>query len=1183
MPTCNNGFQSRYGKIEGRTGYITIEDYLDGIYGEQTVRCVPNGHELIPVRSKRNRVHFRHKHCADTDGHYMTEWHNEWQSNFPVTEQCFKYQAGQLRDRRADVVLPEYKRIVEIQHSPISSGEVSERNKDYGLHGYEVCWVIHGQDLVSPKRIGDRLVLQFTDTWQYESFLSCKTVYYDIHGLVYKVNPSTVRSRQTDVLPPQPKDTFIEALKTNTDLWGVIEPPQCKLIIKQQGAGNGKTYGIIQSLNNDKEIACYRCILFLTKQHSAVKVMYKEFNDQLKAGLLYNLDDVEQYEGNKKHIVTYTNKLTGIESVAIFGTVDSFTYAIGDKDHKSYDTFVGIIESIRNGRICANSIDGKVAYAGKAVYLNKETILIGDETQDLSELYGEAFLRIVLEKHTNLCVVGDKLQSLSYEDNALTFLQDARDPLMAVITEKASNEVRRFTHPTLIDFVNKVIPFDSFGLPKIQAAVDVPRDNSSDPLVVFQAEAVYNDDGKIVEAVEEIMELFHHEVITNNRVPEDFLFVTPFTGKNSLVDALQIAINMYWKNIMESDKEYINNVKSKHPYWRTINTDEYIRYAIFHKSEEGTSINTDESVNATRMVSIHSSKGDGRNVVFVIGLTQSALQRFSHVVGNLTYESLLHVALTRMKQKLYFRLENNGDDICRRMIDYVTDVSTTYYENLRVPKITVKMQDIVRFSLDNKYSMIYDTILQKADLPPLKSKSEEKQIVDMGDHHIRYASMFMNIKVHCCNYELSSNHTGKKQHYAILRNVCRTPIKIVSSCREYMNILKGEKKEGKKNVVKYIPLLRFPDCRTGVDYEKYFNVIYDSMLRIKEEIANYLGKKEIRSFCPLESVILYYMIETLDNGQYHKITANDLYNIINVYSKAFDVSATGHDHCVCTKAFPVVNRTTRDEKTQRYTSYLQKHYEMLGRTNKVLDIIDAKHPKINWLYNHHITMQGGNEECSNSDFMVHSNHSMVGYDDACVINIQIVPQFNELNYNNIVVTTLFESYILTNVEKSSENYTRFANKPIYNYVIALNQETPYELNWTVLLRENQEFMKQMLYDSIYDKYSVEHIQYHEAFKTCVNALLDKKPSRVIDIILNEKIIVTNGRDKDGCPPYITKALQHIAFLIDTSSSLKQKQKILIDHTECETFITLFDHMLNSSVRKYVGLPDDEDDDTSKDE
>jgi ATP-dependent exoDNAse (exonuclease V) beta subunit len=61
----------------------------------------------------------------------------------------------------------------------------------------------------------------------------------------------------------------------------------------------------------------------------------------------------------------------------------------------------------------------------------------------------------------------------------------------------------------------------------------------------------------------------------------------------------------------------------------------FFGYAIFHKSEEGNSINLADSENSTRIVSIHTSKGDGRNVVFVIGLDEGSLLKFSNEKNNL--------------------------------------------------------------------------------------------------------------------------------------------------------------------------------------------------------------------------------------------------------------------------------------------------------------------------------------------------------------------------------------------------------------------------------------------------------------------------------------------------------------------------------------------------------------------
>lgn len=160
---------------------------------------------------------------------------------------------------------------------------------------------------------------------------------------------------------------------------------------------------------------------------------------------------------------------------------------------------------------------------------------------------------------------------------------------------------------------------------------------------------------------------------------------------------------------MENNQEYIENVKNCHPYWKDINTNAFNIYAVFHRSQDGTSINLNESTYATRIVSIHSSKGDGRNVVFIVGLNQSALQTFSREQGNLIYDSLTHVALTRQKQKLYIRLEENYDDIYCKMQSHVSEKhrgATMYIQPSR-------------FSMDNLFqaidsnSTLYEELYQK--------------------------------------------------------------------------------------------------------------------------------------------------------------------------------------------------------------------------------------------------------------------------------------------------------------------------------------------------------------------------------------------------------------------------------------------------------------------------------------
>ena len=1173
MNTCNTNFKSKFAKIDNVSEPVDIDEYLSNKYSSRDTyipRCIPHGHELTAVNSITRSKHFRHKHNIDVSGTPMTQWHINWQAEFPITEQRFEYKDGQRKNRRADVVLPDTKQILEFQHSNISSGEVADRNRDYQLHNHSVIWIIDGQNSISEKRLGERLVLHFiSNTWLYENFLDCNIVYYDIEGLIYKVDPKLVRSHQIDVSPPKIKSEFVEALKYNKDLWNNIEDPaQCTLYVKQQGAGSGKTYGIMQLLNEDPEISNFKYITFITKQHSAVYVMFSEFMKQYKASKLSNIqliepakydeeDEIKEKE-KKKHIIKYRHLLTGVETYAIFGTVDSFTYALATPPKNTFDQFVGIVNSIKNGTIKTEA-SGKIKYADVNPIINKEMLIIIDETQDLTELYAEAFLRIVTSKHTNLCVVGDRLQSLSNQKNALTFLHRVEKPMIKVLNSDVINAVRRFSDPELIKFVNSMIPFEKYDLP-LMTPVNI-CEHIPGALTIFTAKTVYANESaeseNVVEAVENIMTLFRKEVENNQCVPEDFLFVTPFTKKNPIMETLQIALNSYWKEIMQDNVKYIENVKSKHEYWKNIDANKYTRYAVFHKSEEGSSINLGDSTNATRMVSIHSSKGDGRKVVFVIGVTQSALQRFSQVADNIIYDSLLHVAITRQKERLYFRLEENGDDIHMRINRSGVTPSTKTTTEFDIPSSKIKLSDISDDISKFSFEDIYETLISKYKRPDMPSDSDRKLLIDMGDHHIRYSSIFINVMVHSANYDIEHPSDTTKQYFSIFAKIKGDILQPVDTWRGYMNILQKNYKNYKNNEntksKKFIPILTFTSKQNDIDYQKYFLIIFNTMLRIISELES-LGKKKLNHFCPLECVVLYYMKECIEEGIYQKITINDLYNIVDIYSKVFNYeTATGHENCRCKEHFTNINSKLSTSEI-KYQEYLCNHYNRLTHINNILDSFDAENSKVTWLYNHPIVFNG------NKNFKIYSSHDIVGYDDKNVYIFYIKPQLNKLNLNDFLVGSILNTYIILNISKDSNNYSRFNGKNIISCVLSLNKEDLYSVNWVDAVNNNIPYIQQKVFDAIYKKFNIKHSSHYNTFMNIYNENKNN-PNEIVERCIAESNKIRN------LPEYISTIWKGLSSRIDDNED--EDDDIFKAYIDKEKFIKKFDRALSKSLEKFL--------------
>ena len=1160
---CNVSFQSKYAKRNGDV--IDIDTFLEGNNDNTQLFCIPSGHELIPVRCTKRHPHFRHKHASDLTGTPMTQWHIEWQSNFPVTEKPFNKKPGQSRDRRADIVLPEFSHIIEIQHSKIDREDVEQRMNDYKCHNHGVKWIIDAQDSISVKRMGERLILEFKNNhWLYENFRSCEYVYYDINGLIFRVNPSLIKHAQIDVLEPKTKAEFIEALKANNTLWNV-DPPQCYLHLKQQGAGSGKTYGMMQLINRDPETCHYKYIVFLTKQHSAVAVMYNEFKEQYENDMLDNIEDVELTYDPKKYIITFRNKMTNVEVHAIFATVDSFTHALGESPKSARDKFIGIVESIKNGTIKTTST-GTMTYANVNPVLNKEMLIMIDETQDLKELYGEAFLQIVKSKYANLCVVGDRLQSLAHIDNALTYLHNVESFGLKVIKPQSSNTVRRFSDPKLIKFVNDMIPFEKYELPPMEPHRVLESKN--DCLTIFQGKTVYAnsnpDSDEVTDAITEIMNIYTREVEENNRVPEDFLIVTPTTSKNPIMESLELALNMFWKKTMESEL-YIQNVKSKHEYWKDINTSDYNRYAIFHKSQEGSSINTKESEYATRMVSIHSSKGDGRKVVFVIGVTESSLRLFSQVSNNLVYDSLLHVAITRQKETLYFRLEPNGDDVHNKIMKTGLETLTSSTE-FNFLKNRFKQSDITRNICDFSYDDIYAKIIAGNPPPKLPNESESKLLIDMGDHHIRYASIFMNVMVHSCNYSQKLKEV-KKQFYAILKGLTEAKIETVDSWKEYLRLLNKNKIKPKKDnekVIKYIPILQYPDGRDNLDYNKYYRIIERIIKCIIKKLKDF-GDSELDYFCPIESIVLYYMLESVQNGKYQQISISNLYNIIDTYTKVYKESP-GHDKCDCNNTFKCVNNLSETQK--KHQEYLCNHYERLNHITVLLDRFNNTHKGINWLYSHPVNIG------ENDDFKVGGRYTMIGYNAKNVYVITIKPQLNDLNYNEFIIDSIIDTYLVMNTSKvvmdknvESENYKKFKGKEVLCCVLSMNMDDIFIVNWTSAIKDKTGYIRKVLYEMMNTRFGNMHLQYYNTFKNIVELNSDNTPESIVEMC-NSKL------DEANNPPiYLKKFFNKIEGDIDECNSLEEKKEIIDKYGKKENFMNLIDKLLNKSIKTFLGLRD----------
>jgi hypothetical protein len=850
---CNIHFKTQFAYINNEQ--IHISDYNKDLM--QKPKCI-NGHELIFCKGTVKKPYFKHKNSDDVSNHpEMSEWHCKWQGFFPITEIEFNKKCeNQMKNRRADVVLND-KYILEIQHSDIADSEVCCRAQDYKLHNKDVIWVIDGNtsDIVLDKLADGSYLIEFNCNWKYKSFVyNYDYVLLDINELIFKIPVKNVCNKMFHARSYKNIDEVVDILIKNPEniwsLWKDTNEIKPTLKVIQQGAGNGKTFGIWKtvSLNFDKEL-----YIITTKQHSAKEVILKELNDQAERKEFHIIDNIEELKDEtfgSQYKVTYKHKKSNRKCLVIIGTIDSFVWNLSSKSIGGNNYFQGLLNGIiKSGCDKMNTNTGEIYYAGQKIKLNKMTELWIDETQDLPIIYYKAIIKLILNTKIDCVVIGDKLQSLEYENNFITHIDN--DNNINFIREKPVNINRRIKVKYMAEKINELIHFEKFGLPKIIVENDDDLEYRGENVIEIFSHKSLNEAecqvDNIINMVDKEVEQYHYN-------PEDFLFIFPIMKNNLLADKLETKLNEYWLNKLN-------------------NNNKYIQYAFLHKHEEGQVINTKKSEFASRIMSIRAAKGDGRAVVFVLNCTESNLKMVSNFEKNMVYESHFHVAMTRAKYKIYFGLEENNDDIHNRFaklnenIEYIPKIKTS----LSINKIAEYIDK------DKVIEILKNNGINDEYFEDENNCSHQTTRIDWDYHCIRHSIYYNYALFEIFNHTRNNNELFKEsQIKTVLDNISELKICTMTP-KEFYQCLNNQTGD--------LELDKFPLCIQSNKpiYEEYCNKIKKIMLDIQ---TKYNEKNlSIGILTPLESCILVYMIDVYKNKIYHSIRPCSLYNIIDSFEK----------------------------------------------------------------------------------------------------------------------------------------------------------------------------------------------------------------------------------------------------------------------------------------------------------
>ena len=1064
------------------------------------------GRPLVYCHGTKVKPYFRRCH-----GHTgpLSDWHVDWQSRFPnATEKTFKIQAGsdQGRDRRTDVDLTDTC-VVEFQHSPICADDVNERKHDYKRHGKEVCWVVNGGDQVSVTKLDGEMEglvrLKFDggewreggSKWRYKSFLKYEHIYVDVQGDVYIVRPKDVnRQGEINVIPPHTRDevaAYLKGLSSNTSPFPTMSTPVYQALLKciQLGAGNGKTFSIIQRVVH-KHSTKYDTFLIMTKMNSAKHTLDQELKAQYERGDLQDLKVlVEHNHYYNKYVYTFRRKGNPTPCRIIIATIDSFTRALGNPAAQGVDKFRAFLKSIvEEGARCSQN--GVADYCGN-VRLGSRMLMVCDELQDLDKEYADALNTVMVEHYVDFYAVGDKLQSLGLEHNAFTYLRELTSHgVIKVCNDEAKNVCRRFfdnnyfkflryldgkkasdkcrhelnaklaslgvtiaglkaqetNARALQTFINHMVNFPKFDLPEISLPItglDELEDEEDTgtpaakkpplPVRLFPGPTIIateTDKDKIGPAVDSIMELYKQEVEENHCAPNDFLIVTPFTQTNALVEALHQRIREFWAEREGVQLDEDSDVG-------------YERYSVFHKSEKGTAINLSESDQCTRIVSTHAAKGDGRNVVFMIGFNESGLRLFSGDTGNLVYESHLHVAMTRVKNRLYIRVEENGDDFHNRIVK-----SQGTYTDTQPIRPTLNIRDftklghLLRIQHEDHFKYIRETVLPDSEQHGTKLDelvktykqsidAPNKMTVDMGHHNIRYGAMVVWSLLIAIRQE--DETTGQSESYtnqfkAILYTVRDNLVLEYDTQKKYyqklweLNKAANKRKETKTRNTDRVDFPLFVYRSKAAAYQTYHRYIRKAIEKVQHFLARFLAspsttKPEDLDY--MEVMVLYHMIEINQHHTRATFPLSDLYDLVHNRHNKWD---------------------------SNLTAYTQFHHEQLTHLGKLWTSLFKRYPTFNFLYAHTVDLAPEDESklslCTQVPFLAYDAKS-----HQTVLSIHLSPQFNEMNYNDVLYHSFFRTHLLQH-PSSQRNVDRFGGATnVQHVVMTFDLDEPYFIDW----------------------------------------------------------------------------------------------------------------------------------------
>jgi hypothetical protein len=383
----------------------------------------------------------------------------------------------------------------------------------------------------------------------------------------------------------------------------------------------------------------------------------------------------------------------------------------------------------------------------------------------------------------------------------------------------------------------------------------------------------------------------------------------------------------------------------------------------------------------------------------------------------------------------------------------------------------------------------------------------------------------------------------------------------------------------KKKDAKEIPILIFR-ANENTKYNKYKTTITDFICSIQDKINKSLKKNRLPLLCPLEIVILYYIIKIYDDGVYSDLTIMDIYSIIYCYDECSNSVNEQHKiyKCLCKDKFSENNNSNEIYKEMRES--IKNHFEKTKQIDQLYSnykdyLIKNLDNPTKFKYNiFHPVIYGDRHD----NFKITNEYVIIANSDKYVINFIITPQFNKLNFNNIIFNGIMNKYLLLNSCQTHKNFDRYNNKEIITCIFTLDSIQPIFINFNINKNDNiiKENIKSYLINEYQNKHNIiyQFYQYNKIHKP--KEIKQNSISYTYEQIIEYKI-----------PKYIEEYFYDINKKIDTCKEQKHSKKYIEENVlskvnDQEIFLNDINNYLIKSVNNFLKINDETIDENEED-